>query len=347
MQKRCIYDKKNKTSPVFFIYAAFLQIHLLLLHYISDINIKQKMISKTFNRYIWLLNTLLQQRRLTFDEISNRWRDSYLGDGKPLALRTFHMHREAIAELFGVEVKCDTSTYEYYISSPDSLRNDTTRQWLLNSFTVTNIIKAGHNMKDRILFEDIPAGTEYIQTVIDAMQRGRVLLIDYQPFGSPIATYRFNPYAMKVYRQRWYVLGYLHEHEGIRNISLDRTINMEITDETFTMPKDFYASEYYAHTVGIFVNNQLKPQKVVVRAFGLHVEYMRSLPLHSSQREIATTAEYSDFEYYLCLTPELTTHLLAMGERAEVISPMELRDTIKSRLSQALRQYSQLEDKTC
>ena len=57
-------------------------------------------------------------------------------------------------------------------------------------------------------------------------------------------------------------------------------------------------------------------------------------------------AEYSDFEYYLCLTPELTTHLLAMGEKAEVISPMELRDTIKSRLSQALRQYSQLEGNT-
>ena len=51
-------------------------------------------------------------------------------------------------------------------------------------------------------------------------------------------------------------------------------------------------------------------------------------------------AEYSDFEYYLCLTPELTTHLLAMGEKAEVISPKELRDTVKSRLSQALRQYS-------
>lgn len=62
------------------------------------------MISKTFNRYIWLLNTLLQHRRLTFEEISCRWKDSCLGDGGPLALRTFHMHREAIAELFGVEV---------------------------------------------------------------------------------------------------------------------------------------------------------------------------------------------------------------------------------------------------
>ena len=120
------------------------------------------MISKTFNRYIWLLNTLLQQKRLTFEEISNRWRDSYLGDGKPLALRTFHVHRDAIAELFGVEVKCDTSTYEYYLSSPGELRSDRTRQWLLNSFTISNMIEAGHNMKDRILFEEIPRGTEYI-----------------------------------------------------------------------------------------------------------------------------------------------------------------------------------------
>ena len=42
MQKHCIYDKKNKTTPDFLIYATILQIHLLLLHHISDINIKQK-----------------------------------------------------------------------------------------------------------------------------------------------------------------------------------------------------------------------------------------------------------------------------------------------------------------
>lgn len=72
------------------------------------------MISRTFNRYIWLLNTLLQHGRLTFEEINRRWQNSYLGDGKPFALRTFHDHRNAIAELFGVEIKCDTSTYEYY-----------------------------------------------------------------------------------------------------------------------------------------------------------------------------------------------------------------------------------------
>lgn len=298
------------------------------------------MISKTFNRYIWLLNTLLQHRRLTFEEISCRWKDSCLGDGRPLALRTFHMHREAIAELFGVEVECDTSSYEYYISSSSQLKNDKTRQWLLNSFTVSNMIEAGRNMKDRILFEEIPEGTEYLQTVIDAMQRKKELKIDYKPFNGHQSIFHLQPYAMKVYHQRWYVVGYLKEQEGIRNIALDRILEMELTDDSFILPNDFDAEEYYAHTVGIFVNDKLKPQKVVVRVFGVHVEYMRSLPLHFSQQEIKTEhKEYSDFEYQLCLTPELTSQLLAMGEKIEVMGPIGLREEIRKRLFAAINRY--------
>lgn len=299
------------------------------------------MISRTFNRYIWLLNTLLQHGRLTFDEISKRWQNSCLGDGKPLALRTFHVHREAIAELFGVEVKCDASTYEYYISSLDTLRNDRTRQWLLNSFTLSNMIEAGRNMKDRILFEDIPKGTEYIQTIIEAMQQNKELRIDYRPFHGRRAILHIQPYAMKVYHQRWYIVGFLKEQEGIRNIALDRILEMELTTVTFRYPDDFDAEEYYSNTVGIFVNNQLKPRKVLVRTFGIHVEYMRTLPLHHTQKEIeCKPQQYSDFQYYLCLTPELTSQLLAMGEKIEVLEPVELREEIKKRLLSTLSRYN-------
>ncbi len=299
------------------------------------------MISKTFNRYIWLLNTLLQHGRLTFEDINNRWRNSCLNDGKSFALRTFHVHRNAIEELFGVEIKCDASTYEYYVSSPETLRNDKTRQWLLNSFTLSNMIEAGHNMKDRIIFEDIPKGTEYIQTVIEAMQQNKELMIDYQPFNGNRVTLYIQPYAMKVYHQRWYIVGYLKNQEGIRNIALDRTLNMELTTETFRYPSDFDAEEYYSNTVGIFVNDKIKPKKVIVRAYGIHVEYMRSLPLHHTQEEIeGKHKQYSDFQYCLCITPELISQLLAMGEKIEVLEPVELRKEIKNRLLNSLSHYN-------
>ena len=158
------------------------------------------MISKTFNRYIWLMDTLLQYKQLTFEEINVLWKESCLGDGTPLPLRTFHQHKNAVEEMFGVEIKCDASNgYRYYISTPETLKNNTTRKWLLNSFTLSNMIMAGHNMKGRILFEEIPCGTEYLQTVIEAMQKSKELIVDYQRFYGRRETFNIQPYAMKVY----------------------------------------------------------------------------------------------------------------------------------------------------
>ena len=300
------------------------------------------MISKTFNRYIWLLNTLLQHKQLSFEEINALWKESCLGNGTPLPLRTFHQHKNAVEELFGIEIKCNPSNgYKYYISTPDTLKNDSIRKWLLNSFTLSNMITAGHNMKERILFEDIPRGTEYLQTVIEAMQKSKELQIDYQQFYGHRKIYNIQPYAMKVYHQRWYAVGYIKELGGIRNIALDRTLEMNLLDTPFKLPKNFNAKKYYANTVGIYVNEELNPVKVKIRAYGVQIEYLRSLPLHSSQKEsVSKHGEFCDFEYRLCLTPELSTHILAMGENVEVLEPVELREEIKRRICLIYKKYN-------
>lgn len=299
------------------------------------------MISKTFNRYIWLLNTLLQHKQLSFEEINALWRECYLGDGASLPLRTFHQHKSAVEELFGIEIKCNPSNgYRYYISSLDTLKNDSIRKWLLNSFTLSNMITVGHNMKGRILFEDIPRGTEYLQTIIEAMQKSKELQVDYQPFYGHRETYNIQPYAMKVYHQRWYVVGYIKELGSIRNIALDRTLEMNLSDISFTLPLNFNAEKYYSHSVGIYVDEELKPTKVKIRAYGNQIEYLRSLPLHRSQKEGASKyGEFCEFEYKLCLTPELSTHILAMGENVEVLEPIELREEIKRKLTECLTKY--------
>ncbi len=299
------------------------------------------MISKTFNRYIWLLDVLLQEKQMTFDEISQRWQASNLGDNKPLPLRTFHQHRSAVEELFGVEIKCNTSKgYKYYIANPEVLRNDRTRKWLLNSFNLSNMIIAGHNMKDRILFEDIPCGTEYLQTIIDAMQQSKELAIDYQPFYGRRTSYTLQPYAMKAYHKRWYLLGFIKELEAIRSIALDRLLEMTIREQSFSLPENFNAAKYYENTVGIFVNEDLSPVKVKLKAYGKQIEYLRSLPLHKSQCETSSRyGEFCVFEYKLCLTPELSTQILAMGENVEVLEPIALREEIMSRLNDCLNRY--------
>ena len=54
-----------------------------------------------------------------------------------------------------------------------------------------------------------------------------------------------------------------------------RTLGEQLSD-------DFDAEMYYAHTVGIFVNENLKPQKVVLRAYGVHADIdLTDLPIGS------------------------------------------------------------------
>lgn len=88
------------------------------------------------------------------------------------------------------------------------------------------------------------------------------------------------------------------------------------------------------------MDDQAAPQKVILRAHGPSVDYLRSLPLHSSQEEIITKhGIYSDFQYKIYLNPELETKILAMGENIEVLKPKELRDKIADRLQSAANRY--------
>lgn len=301
------------------------------------------MASQTLNRYIWILNTLIKHRELTFEEIAEAWLESELSNGKPMALRTFHDHRKAILELFGVEIKCNTSNgYRYYVGSLDSLRQDKFRNWLFNSFSLSNMLQASHNLKDRILFDNIPKGTEYLLTIIEAMREGKVLQLDYQRFGGESReTFHIEVYALKMFHLRWYILGNIREREGLRHLSLDRFLEVKLTQEKYSIPENFDAEKYYANNIGIYADPNLVPQKVRIRVYGKQVEYLRTLPLHKSQEEVLTKHhQYSEFQYRLCLTPELTTQILSMGNNAEILEPLELREKIKEEIQKMFIRYN-------
>lgn len=297
------------------------------------------MSSNVINRYVWLLNTLLQQKALSLREISELWQKSGLGDNKPLARRTFQMHRNAIEELFNICINYDSASNSYYIEDADKFRISRACRWLLESFSVANLIQAGANMENRILFDEVPGGIDHIEKVVRAMQQEKILHIDYQQFGKETKELYFRPYAMKIYNRRWYVVGRASDGGRIVNIALDRVRVMELTDLRFSLPEDFDAKSFYTHSIGIYVDESIKPQFVKVRVRGVMREYLRALPMHHSQEECATTNEYSDFRYYLSLTPELSSHLLMMGECAEVLEPQALREQMSERASKIAKLY--------
>ena len=307
------------------------------------------MISKTYHKYIWLLNTLLTSRPLTFDEVNMLWEDCPANDG-PIPLRTFHEYRKGIKEMFGVDIECDRSKNVYYVKNPEVLDNDKLAKWLLRKYSIPQDFATFNGMKDRILLEEIPMGRVFLDTVMEAMRTNAELRIDYQRYQhgqheEHLRTFTMQSYALKVYNRRWYLLGFLKEDNDIRTIALDRVIDMETLPRKFEMPSDFDARKYFANVVGIYVGKDLPVEKVRIKVYGAQADYLRSVPLHGSQSEGRSKhGEYAEFTYRLCITPDLVTQLLAMGDKVEVLEPKGLIDNIKNVLQLTIKNYGEKEN---
>ena len=280
-----------------------------------------------FDKYIWLVDTIYRAGKITFEEINERWLRSRLSEGEDIPLRTFHNWRIAIEQVFDININCNRKGgYYYYIENADDMQKGGVRNWLLNTFAVNNLINESHHLKRRILFEEIPSGRKYLTSVIEAMRDGLEIELYYQSYWyEEPSTYTLQPYCIKVFKQRWYVIGFCNERNNIRTFSLDRIQQLTTLDAKFVYPKDFDPEAYFADYFGIMIENK-KLETIRIKVYGMHVQYIRALPLHRSQCEIETTVDYSIFEYRMKPTLDFRQELLSRGADVEVLAPLTFRE---------------------
>ena len=285
------------------------------------------MASNLFNRYIWLVDIISRKPEgLTFEEINEKWERSSNSEGNPIPLRTFHNHRVAIEELFEINIECNKSTYKYTIENAEDLEKGGVRRWLLNTFAVNNLINESHKLKQQILFEDIPSGQQFLTPIIEAMRDGVMLEMTYHSYWRDNAyTFTFEPYFVKVFKHRWYVIG---KSDNVRIYALDRIQKLETLTTKYKMPNDPYPEEYFYNCFGIIHDENGYPEKIKLKITSSQANYLRALPLHHSQKEIKTSEDYSIFTYYIKPTFDFRQEILSLGEDAEVLSPAAFRDEI-------------------
>ena len=283
-------------------------------------------------KYTWLIDTIRRAGKISLEEISDRWeRNKDLSDYKPLSRATFNRWKEAIFSQFGIIISCQRAGgYLYYIENPEAIEEDGLRKWMLDSFAVSNLIHENYSLKDRILVPRIPSAHRHLDTLFEAMRENRVVTIAYRRFNdSQSRKFLVEPYCVKLFENRWYVLARNVQHDNIRIYGLDRIIDLEITGDTFKLPEGFSASDCFSNYYGIIIDENAKTERIVVRAFGDHVPYMDSLPLHHSQKLIKDNGGYADFELFLAPTFDFIMKLLSAGGMIEVVSPASLRKTMK------------------
>ena len=297
-----------------------------------------------FKEYIWLVNTIYHAGRISLADINKRWMRTDMSEGMPLSRTTFNRHKDAIEDIFGIYIDCDRRDgYRYYIGNEEVLREDSVQNWMLSTLTVNNIVRESIKLQHRIVLENIPSDGECLETVIKAMRESKKVTIRYRRYQSAEAkSFTISPYCIKLFRQRWYLLGKFHDG-GFAIFSFDRMEDITPTDEAFKMDKTFDANDFFCECYGVVIGDGTLPERIVLRAYGSERCYLRDLPLHHTQKELKQTGEtnYADFELFLRPTSDLKGYIMSRGAWMKVLQPAWLADEIRQYHEDAIKKYQE------
>ena len=279
------------------------------------------------NKYVWLVETLYKAKKITLKEINRKWLETDLSEGLEIPRRTFHTWKNEVENLFDLVIMCDKRDGDrYYIENREVLEDDGLQRWLLNTMSVNNMLLENKTLSDRILLENIPSGQDFLATVMKAMKKSKLLEITYKGYWSEHEhTFPVAPYCVKLFRQRWYMVGNSVNEDRIRIYSLDRVLEAKLTDEPFRYPDDFSPEVYFEGCFGVIHDEDCTLETVKLKVNANQANYLRSLPLHPSQEETERNADYSIFTLQVRPTFDFQQELLWNGDALEVLEPLWLR----------------------
>lgn len=291
-----------------------------------------------FARYLWLIELLSYSKGLSKNEIDSRWANSVINDDGETTIprRTFIRMKDNILCLFDIKIEYDRKEKKYYIENDISGCNKNT-QFLLSAFAVNQMVSENRDLADRILLENTPTGSNiFLPEITTAMRENRRLSITYQSYEMQTAReFEIEPYALRYFGRRWYVLAHTDFHNSLRLYALDRMNDVKISDKLFKLPTDFSADDYFSRYFGMIVTDG-KAENIQLKTSDTRAKYLRSLPLHRSQKEIASNL----FELHLVPTDDFINAVRAMGTEVEVVSPDWLRKRLLKEAKDLVKKYS-------
>jgi predicted DNA-binding transcriptional regulator YafY len=145
-----------------------------------------------------------------------------------------------------------------------------------------------------------------------------------------------KPLAIKESQHRWYLIAWDNNTEMIKNFGFDRITNLRFLDKKFK-PMNVNIEEKYKHAFG--VETYSEPQKIILEFTWQQGNYIKSFPLHSSQKIIKDSDDKLVIELFLHPTNDIAMELLKYGAEVKIIEPESLRNDIKNRALEMMKLY--------
>ena len=294
-----------------------------------------------YERCLWEVGTFIDYGDMSLKELNERFRDYSLNyDGEEIPARTFDRDRRYIALTFQVDIDFDPRLRKYHLANPEEVRENPLYKYLLGSIHVNNLSTLALRHREKIMLQEIPTGVEFLHILLDAIDRGKTVCFEYVSYYAKdrVCSYEVIPCFVRLFEHRWYLVCEYLDHSQTRVLALERMRGLSIGEKPCQPSPDITPRLFYQDCFGVIRDNK-QPEEIVLKVYGHQVDYVRSTPIHASQKEIETTGEYALFQYYVRPSYDFIQRLLWHRENMEVVRPASLRDEMRELLRQMLAHY--------
>ena len=292
---------------------------------------------------LYLINLMERKGAMTLKEINDYYQYSSLYEGDEIQPRTFLRYREYIEDTFPCYIDFNQRTGKYELCRHKALygEDDSLYDYLLSAYHIEGLTELALKHRDKIMLTDSPTGVEHIQIILDAIDKKRGIECDYYSFNKKsVKQQKLIPYFLRTWENRWYLVAEPdNHHHGQSVFALERMDNIRLTEEKMLPSKNITAEEYFDGSFGVNHSDDQNPERILIKVYSTQVEYVRTLPIHESQKEIETTDEWSIFEYRIIPCFNLYQQLLWHREKVEVLEPKSVREEMKKIVEDIQKNY--------
>jgi predicted DNA-binding transcriptional regulator YafY len=279
-------------------------------------------------------------KRVTFAEIYDYLqRESEIqGLNFTVSLRTFQRDLAEIASIFGTYIKYDFSGKYYFIEEEFEVE---VSDRMYEAFDVYHALNVREQYSQYIHFEKRRSqGTEHFYGILRAIRNRLHITFSYQKYYKDHPENRtVVPLILKEFRHRWYLVARDTYDNRIKFYALDRLTDLEEQTTHYEEDADFDINEYLKYCFGVIIPDDETPYGIVLSFEPFQGKYIKSLPLHPSQKILIDNEEELRISLQLYLTQDFIMELLSLGDTVKVIEPKKLADELKERYKSALKNY--------
>lgn len=296
-----------------------------------------------FKRYIWLFDLIKNNPYITLNEIIEKFNNSILWNDETVGYskRTFHRDVNEVEELFGVEIDYDTVNKGYYIEDEIIHKNTSL---LIESYRIINTLEKFKEINKYVSTGFHNTGSEHISTILYAIKNKNGIEFSYFKYvGGEITQRNIEPYFLKEFKFRWYVIGKDIKDKQVKTFALERIQSNTLiikTNTNYQIPAGINPDNFFDDSFGIFKLQNSESELVELSFSPLKGKFIKSVPLHKSQKVLVDNDKELRIQLQLQITHDFIMEILSHGSDVVVLKPSILVARIKNELEKSLKDYN-------